>query len=502
MEQEQEQGKEISLKTIIDIIKRHYIFELVIVSVAILAGVIFSFVNQEQWVASVRISVKANLTQNISYNDTSLSKIVMPTIKDFFNGESDVIPKASQKCGKTIRQNRITVFSEEESLIMTVSYTDNNKEDAVEKLKAIVEAAQEVVKEPSANSDETAQKAKANLKSKMDEIISKQSELDKNSEEYKYLKELYQAAQEVYNYIETDSAMSKYFFATIELEPVQAEPSVVRKDNDIRLILIFAASGIVLALLASVLIYVLSDRVDSEETVEQTTGKKNMICVLGKRPKKNAPKDLQLLNVNQLADALIFTKEQQKTVAYQIQSTTQGEGKSTITANLGLTLAAAGRRTLIIDCDFNKRKIHRLFKLNNYVGITEFFKDEKTFDEIINHTETEGLDVITAAGAVGNHTTILTSEKFSSLIGEAKSKYEFVLLDCGPVGLISDYINISKHVDGTLLVVACNYVKVTALKRAVKELESCSANIVGTVLNFSSQKDLHGYYYQQQSFEE
>ena len=489
----------LTLKEIFYIIKRHIFLEAAIVFIGIIIGIAISLMNKDIWVACCNVSVKANLNQNISYNDTSLSKMVMPTIKDLMSSNGVIIERAKEIADtKDISVNSISVQNNEDSLIMTVYYSDDNPQSAVIKLKAIIKAAQEVVKEPGDNSYSTdAQTAKDNLRDTINEISGELDSLDKNSEEYKNLEQLLNDAKSAYKYIQIGNQMSKYFFAIIELEPTQSEPSVMQKDNDIRTIILATLISAVFAVALSVLIYLISDKVISEDAVEKITGKKNLICIPGKRSKQTKYGEMRPLELTQLSDALIFMKNMKKSVAYQVQSTTSGEGKSTIVANLGKSLAAAGRKTLIIDCDFKKRKIRSFFNLENVADIVGYFKDEKEFKDVINPSGYDGLDIVTVNSTIENHTVIFTSEKFVELIKKAKELYEFILLDCGPVGLISDYINISKHVDGTLLVVSCNQVKSVVLKNTVKALENCNARIIGTVFNFCNTRDHYkDYYYQ------
>ena len=438
--------RQLTFKELFYILKRHIISEIAIIAVCAIVGIILSVTNEDVYVASLRVSVKANIKQDISYNDTSLSKMIMPTIEDFISNDSIIIEEAKEKSGYTdISATAISASHNEDSLIMTVSYTDVTAEGAKNKLTAIVNSAQEVVKQPNSN---------------------------------------------------TDSQMSKYFFAIIELEPVQSVPVVVQKNNDLRVIVISVLMGLAIAFAVSMLTYVISDKILTESALERITGKKNIVCVPGRRAKTYSNKDFKPLDLTQLSDSLIYIKESKSSVVYQVQSTTQSEGKSTIATNLAVALAEAGRKVVIIDCDLKKRKIHRLLKLENCNDLMEYFKDEKSFGEIINHTEMENMDVITANSAVKNHTMVFTSEKFGALIKEAKENYEFVILDCGPVGLISDYINISKWVDGTLLVVSCNYIKSRDLKITVNKLEDCNANVVGTVFNFCNERDYYQDYYQ------
>ena len=183
-------------------------------------------------------------------------------------------------------------------------------------------------------------------------------------------------------------------------------------------------------------------------------------------------------------------------VFYQIVSSVAGEGKTSVTINLARDLSEAHRKTLIIDCDFSKPSVHRKLALHRHLGITEYFKGTKTFDEIVKHTSIDGVDVITCGDHIENHSIFFTSDKFRQLIAEAKEKYEFVLLDCAPVRIVSDYISVSALADAAILVVANNKASARDVEYSVRELEASGSTVIGTVLNFAdSVADKYYYRY-------
>ena len=121
---------------------------------------------------------------------------------------------------------------------------------------------------------------------------------------------------------------------------------------------------------------------------------------------------------------------------------------------------------------------------------------------MLKKTYNDNVDVITCGDHISDHTIFFTSDKFKSILSEARGKYDFVILDCAPVKALSDYINISPLVDATLLVVESDKVSTRELTYVVNELNSCKANIVGSVLNFSSspmQKKYYYYYYNKEN---
>lgn len=247
-------------------------------------------------------------------------------------------------------------------------------------------------------------------------------------------------------------------------------------------------------------IYFIADKITSADRLEAVSQVKNLAVVTRKRnDKKDADPDaLTELDLTKVSDSVIYDGICTKHKVYQIQSTVSGEGKSTVTANLAIDLGKSQRRTLIIDCDFAHPSIHRIFGLHRHVGITDYFKGDKTFDEIVKKTAYRNVDALTCGNRIENHTIFFTSDKFREMIEEAKSRYDFVILDCAPVKLVSDYMSVSSLADATLMVVANAKVSSRDVARSVREINSSEGNVIGTIFNFveakRAGKSYHNYY--------
>ncbi len=257
-----------------------------------------------------------------------------------------------------------------------------------------------------------------------------------------------------------------------------------------------AFAGVIIYLILAMLI---GDKISSADRLERISGKKNLISI-GKIKTTNGKKPTGdstfiSLKLGKLSDTLIFMQDGDKKKVYQIQSTHAGEGKTTICCNLAKALGKSERKVLIIDCDFAHPTVHKFLNMRKHLGISDYAKGSKTFEEIIKPTAISNVDLITCGDTITNHTFMFTSKKFEQLILEAREKYDFVLVDCAPVKAMSDYINISQLVDGTLLVVESDKVKAKDLKYAVGELEECGANVIGTVFNCSRSAFAKEYYY-------
>ena len=187
---------------------------------------------------------------------------------------------------------------------------------------------------------------------------------------------------------------------------------------------------------------------------------------------------------NRLKDNLIYYNSDGNHKVIQIESSIAGEGKTTLTSNLAVSLALNGKKVVVVDLDLRKARIHRPFKVSKEKGIGEYVSGELTKDEIIKHTDF-GADVITRGKQVYNASMVLSSDKMKELIDELKKEYDFVLLDCPPVLIISDYINIVRISDGVLFVVAAGYTKKAAVKESYNLLCRAGAKVIGSVMTFA-----------------
>lgn len=160
-----------------------------------------------------------------------------------------------------------------------------------------------------------------------------------------------------------------------------------------------------------------------------------------------------------------------------------GEGKSTTTVQVGVTMAQAGNRVLVIDTDLRKPRLHRAFRVSGEVGLTSLLVDAATPEQAIKSTEVVGLDILPCGPIPPNPSELLHSEKFLQVLNALSDRYDRVLLDSPPIGVVTDAAILSKQVDGTLLVVHASGTPKELVRRAARLLQDVDANILGVVLN-------------------
>lgn len=184
-----------------------------------------------------------------------------------------------------------------------------------------------------------------------------------------------------------------------------------------------------------------------------------------------------------------------------ITSTGQGEGKSTTICNLAVTMAQSGSKVLLIDCDLRRSQVHKNFGLLNHKGLTNILAHQDPYEEVIKQSNVIGLDILTSGPKPPNPSELLGSNAMKAFIKEMTTKYDRVLIDASPVGLVTDAAILSTIADGTILVVAAGEVVIEAAKRAKELLEQVNANIVGVLLNkVSAEKSKYYQYYYHQYY--
>jgi capsular exopolysaccharide synthesis family protein len=169
-----------------------------------------------------------------------------------------------------------------------------------------------------------------------------------------------------------------------------------------------------------------------------------------------------------------------------VTSAVTGEGKSTISSLLAITAARKGFKTLVIDCDLRRPAVHRLFRLERQGGLVEVLADGQAFKSVIKKTSLENLDVVTAGKVYAHPSELFNTQAVDTLIHELKFYYDFAIIDSPPVIPVSDPMLLSQSSDGVLLIVKAGSTAREVVKRAADILTTNQANILGVVLNNSS----------------
>jgi polysaccharide biosynthesis transport protein len=179
---------------------------------------------------------------------------------------------------------------------------------------------------------------------------------------------------------------------------------------------------------------------------------------------------------------LIYSRVDTPPKVIVLTSAGRDEGKSITTANLGVTLAQAGKVTLILDCDLRKPVQHKIFNTRSIGGLIDVLVGERDPQEVWQEPIPE-LKLMPAGAPPPNPAEMLTSRRLADFLGQMKQKFDYVLVDTPPVGLASESPALAAIADGVLLVLDSKHTRKGSLRQALRRLENVGANVLGTVMN-------------------
>lgn len=173
------------------------------------------------------------------------------------------------------------------------------------------------------------------------------------------------------------------------------------------------------------------------------------------------------------------------------------EGKSTTAVTTAITMAQAGSRTLIVDTDMRKPRLHRVFGIDGDVGVSTVLLGEATIEKAVQKTEVPNLDVMVCGALPPNPSEILLSDKFKDLVAELSKRYDRVIFDTPPMGPVTDPAILGTLVDGVVLVTKCEKTTKASVKQAMRALRDANVRVFGVILNDVdvSSKRYSGAYY-------
>ena len=195
---------------------------------------------------------------------------------------------------------------------------------------------------------------------------------------------------------------------------------------------------------------------------------------------------------------LAFLREKHDGKTLLFTSSIPAEGKSTVASNYAASLAIAGRKTLIIDCDIRRPRAHESFGIKIEKGLECALTHDEPVKDLIMKDVLPNLDLLPTKNMKNNVTELFLRDKMKDIIGSIKDEYDTIILDTPPLAVASDAAILSRDVDGVVVVVGYDQVAERELKFTKEMLDNAGANIYGFIVNGVEKKAMsygnYGYY--------
>ena len=197
-----------------------------------------------------------------------------------------------------------------------------------------------------------------------------------------------------------------------------------------------------------------------------------------------------------LRTSMLYSTTKKNLKSILVSSAGPGEGKTTTVANLAITYANLGKKTLLVDTDLRRPVVHKVFDLERDPGITTYLSSATDdYTNLIQTSEISNLSIITAGIIPPNPSELLGSNRMTKFVKQIENDWDIVLFDSPPMIAVTDATMISKEIDQVVLIVKVGQTDKKAFHHTINNLRNINAPLGGIIMNAVTSKSSYGSYY-------
>jgi capsular exopolysaccharide synthesis family protein len=207
--------------------------------------------------------------------------------------------------------------------------------------------------------------------------------------------------------------------------------------------------------------------------------------------------DMLAESVDAARTLLVHDAEQEDARVIMVSSAMPSEGKTTLSCHIASSLARAGRKVVLVDCDLRRPNVHRVFNLPNEAGFCEVVLGKKELDEVIQTGVPGGPAILSAGHLTPSVPPMLSTDATEQVFRGLKERFEFVIVDSSPVMIVHDTLVMAQHVDAVIIAVRKHVSRQPKVEALIDRLQSLEVPVLGTVtigLESEAQDYGSGYY--------
>ena len=199
-------------------------------------------------------------------------------------------------------------------------------------------------------------------------------------------------------------------------------------------------------------------------------------------------------SIRALRTSLIFSSADEGCRVALVTSSGPGEGKSCLSANLAISLAQLGRRTLLVDADLRRPQQHSYFDVKLEPGLSNLLVTDAAASDVVRKTSVSGLSLVTAGKIPPNPTDLIGSARFAQFVDACRARFDWIVFDTTPVVPVADALVAARVVGKALFVVSTGATSRRIAADALEKLDDAGVQVLGAVLN-KAPLQRHPYYY-------
>lgn len=321
------------------------------------------------------------------------------------------------------------------------------------------------------------------------------SQLDQLTTQFNLYREIYLNSRESLERLRLERTQNASSVIQIEAASVPTRPINANTSTPI---IVYASVGVLIAGGIAFLIEYLDDTIKTPEEVKELTGlpvlgyvpqfqvsgsskddaNSQSVLFFASQPRSPVSESLRLLRTS-----LEFSAVDQPTAMIVVTSAEPAAGKSTISANLAISMAKSGKKTLLIDADLRHPSIHRFFDLGNRVGLSDLLRGKIELDHAIVDSElSPNLQILTSGALPPDPSELVASEKMGKLLEVFKKNFDIILMDTPPM-LVSEPQILASRADGVLYIIQPGKSHSRHFVTQLKQLDQINARVLGVVFN-------------------
>ena len=193
---------------------------------------------------------------------------------------------------------------------------------------------------------------------------------------------------------------------------------------------------------------------------------------------------------------MLYSSPDKEIKSILVSSAGPGEGKTTTVANLAITYANLGRKTLLVDTDLRRPVVHKVLDLNKEPGVTDYLSGAMDdFNGLIQEPPIDNLFAVPSGIVPPNPSELLGSRRMSNLLKKLEQDWDMILFDSPPLVAVTDATMVSKEIDQIVIVVKVGQTDKKAFSHTINSLRNVGAPLGGVILNAVTHKNSYGSYY-------